>query len=126
MALIGLLVAIAIPSLSSFKPNVSAAATEQLLGAVGRARQLAISEHTTVYMVFVPPEFRSDSAYTPSVWQNEERAKANALMDKQLVSYNFVSLRSLGDQPAADCAVSLCLENAAGRDLHPAAEIPSL
>jgi len=33
------------------------AATRQMLDDVGRARQLAISQHTTVYMVFVPENF---------------------------------------------------------------------
>jgi len=100
IAIIGILAAIAVPTLNSFKPNVMAAATQQLLGDIARARQFALSERTTVYMVFVPTNFFNPtgpySRLPPS-----EQVKADKLLDKQMVGYNFVSLRSLGDQPGA-------------------------
>ena len=66
-----------------------ATATRQMLDAVGRARSLAISQRTTVYMVFVPA--LSDA---------QKSAPANlVLVDKQQDGYAFVTLRSLGDQP---------------------------
>lgn len=64
-----------------------------------RARQLAIAHHTTVYMVFLPAGYWTDPAYNPATWNDEDRAAAQGLLDKQLTAYNFVSLRSLGDQP---------------------------
>ena len=39
------------------KSNAALSASRQMLDAVGRARQLAIANHTTVYMVFVPANF---------------------------------------------------------------------
>jgi prepilin-type N-terminal cleavage/methylation domain-containing protein len=97
IAIIGILAAITLPNLQTFKPNVMAAATSQLLADVGRARQLAISHRTTVYMVFVPGNFWADPA--SSAWRPADWERATNLFDKQLVGYNFVSLRSLGDQP---------------------------
>jgi prepilin-type N-terminal cleavage/methylation domain-containing protein len=105
IAIIGILAAIIGPSLGNFKPNVMAAATQQLLADIGRARQLAISQHTTVYMVFLPPGYMQDAAcqglrdMAPS-----EYAKALNLLDKQMTGYNFVSLRSVGDQPGRHTA----------------------
>jgi len=99
IAIIGILAAIAVPTMNAFKPNVTAAATQQLLADIGRARQLAISERTTVYMVFVPTNFWNDPSY--AALPAPEQAKADRLLDKQYIGYNFVSLRSLGDQPGA-------------------------
>jgi prepilin-type N-terminal cleavage/methylation domain-containing protein len=96
ISIIGLLAAIAVPVVHNFKPNVVAGASRQLLDDVARARKLAISQRTTVYMVFVPANFWKDPAFqTDTV----NLPKAQKLYDKQLVAYNFVSLRRLGDQP---------------------------
>jgi prepilin-type N-terminal cleavage/methylation domain-containing protein len=96
IAIIGILAAIIVPNLGGFKPNVTAAATRQLLDDVARARQLAIANHTTVYMVFVPTNFWTDPAYpvTNALFDPGQR-----LFDKQLTSYTFISTRSIGDQP---------------------------
>ena len=94
----GVLAAIALPSLRSLKPNAAAAATRQILDAVTRARQLALSQRTTVYMVFVPPSFFSDPNYDKN-WTAADRDAANSLLDRQMVGYNYVALRSVGDQP---------------------------
>src|SRR5207248_2162048 len=98
IAIIGILAAVALPTLSTFKPNIMGVASRQLVDAVGRARQLAISQHTTVYMVFLPTNYWTDAAF-PSL--PAEQAKANQLLDKQLIGYNFVSLRGAGDQPGS-------------------------
>ncbi len=39
------------------KANVQTSASRQLLDSVNRARQLAINDHTTVYMVFLSTNF---------------------------------------------------------------------
>src|ERR1022692_3794453 len=57
IAIMGILAAIALPSLRSLKPNAKVAGTRQLLDAVIRARQLALSQRTTGYMAFLPPNF---------------------------------------------------------------------
>ncbi len=92
IAILGILAALAVPALKNIgKSDLRASAARQLLDDVGRARQLAISQHTTVYMVFVPaiwnlaPGFRTPAA-------------AN-LLDKQYTGYNFLTMRSVGDQP---------------------------
>jgi len=99
IAIIGLMAALIGPNLANFKPNVVAAATQQLLTDVGRARQLAIGQRTTVYMVFVPPGFWKDSSFPGPSSGSLEYTNAYKLLDKQLTGYNFVSLRSAGDQP---------------------------
>ena len=97
ISIIGILAAIALPSLHAFRPNIMGVASRQLVDAVTRARQLAISQHTTMYLVFMPSNYWADPAYPslPAV----EQAKADRLLDKQLIGYNFVSLRNIGDQP---------------------------
>src|SRR5882724_11569263 len=101
ISIIGILAAIALPTLHAFRPNIMGVASRQLVGAVDRARQLAMSQHTTVYMVFLPPTYW-DSRY----WSNGYPAAADPmfsaaqrLYDKQTVGYTFVSLRGVGDQP---------------------------
>jgi prepilin-type N-terminal cleavage/methylation domain-containing protein len=101
ISIIGILAAIIAPTLTSFrKGDAMAAATSQLLGGVARARQLAISQRTDVYMVFLPTNFWMSmtdpnwAALTPS-----ERMAVTNLADKQLTGYTFMSFRSVGDQP---------------------------
>jgi prepilin-type N-terminal cleavage/methylation domain-containing protein len=98
IAIIAVIAAIAVPTLDKFKPNYSATATRQLLDDIGRARQLAIGQRTTVYMVFVPAGFWADPAFNPA-WSYANPSRSTNLFDKQLVAYNYVTLRSLGDQP---------------------------
>jgi prepilin-type N-terminal cleavage/methylation domain-containing protein len=98
IAIIGLLAGLSAPVLHNFRPNYTASVTQQLLTDLARARQLAISQHTTVYMVFVPTNFWNDPAYGVG-WNQADLIQASNLFEKQLVGYNLVSLRSMGDQP---------------------------
>jgi len=97
IAIIGIIAAIAMPVMNNFKPNYTANATRTLLDELARARQLAISQRTTVFMVFVPTNFFNVPEY--GVLPQSEKNKAAKLLDKQLIGYAFVSLRSMGDQP---------------------------
>jgi prepilin-type N-terminal cleavage/methylation domain-containing protein len=108
ISIVGILVAVVVPSLGKFKPNATAGAEQVMLAELGRARQLAISQRTTVYMVFVPTNFwltnaplnpNSQAYQYLSSSQPTEIPKANRLLDKQLIGYTFVALKSLGDQP---------------------------
>jgi prepilin-type N-terminal cleavage/methylation domain-containing protein len=113
LGIVGILAAIALPNLNSFKPNIGASAGRQLLADINHARQLALSQHTTVYMVFVPPNLTTDplNFLTPSspassaIWNQlavvtpGEAPKATNVLQMQLTGYNYVELRSLGDQP---------------------------
>jgi len=111
ISIMGLIAALAVPALKNLgKSNVQAGAARQMLDAVGRARQLAVSGHTTVYMIFVPTNFWCGTAnsMTPAPsngnqwWKGLTTAQqlvASNLCDRQLTGYTFVSLRSVGDQP---------------------------
>jgi prepilin-type N-terminal cleavage/methylation domain-containing protein len=91
IAILGVLAALVVPALKNFgNADSMTSATRQMLDDIGRARQLAISQHTTVYMVFVPTNF----------WGTLPASTALInLCDKQLTGYTFVSLRTVGDQP---------------------------
>jgi prepilin-type N-terminal cleavage/methylation domain-containing protein len=106
ISIMGLLAALAVPALKNLgKSNIQTSASRQLLDDVGRARQLAISQHTTVYMVFVPTNFFSPAFITglnniaaPDVRLTALTTMSNVL-DKQLSGYSFLSLGKVGDQP---------------------------
>ncbi len=106
IAIIGILAAIAMPSLKNFRAqDALAASTRQLLDDVARARQYAISQRTTVYMVFCPSNYWSNPTFqglaNPGYGNlpATEKIKAARLLDKQLTGYTFVSLRGVGEQP---------------------------
>ncbi|HEV2695604.1 MAG TPA: prepilin-type N-terminal cleavage/methylation domain-containing protein, partial [Verrucomicrobiae bacterium] len=62
ISIIGLLAALTVPALKNLgKSNVAVSAGRQLLDDAGRARQLAITHRTTVYMAYVPTNFFSAS-----------------------------------------------------------------
>ena len=106
IAIIGILAAIAMPTLKNFRAgDALAASTRQLLDDVARARQHAMSQRTTVYMIFCPQQFWTDPNYDSWFVTLSPGEKANLygqyskLYDKQLLGYTFVTLRSVGDQP---------------------------
>src|SRR6266581_3389639 len=68
IAIIGILAAIAMPTIGMFKPNPLAAASRQLLDDLSFARHKALADHTTVYVVFMPAEANLDQV--PSQWNN--------------------------------------------------------
>ena len=108
IAILGLLAGLAVPALKNLgKSNVTVSAARQLLDDVGRARQLAISQRTTVYMVFVPTNFWANPLGgnflngTPW-WQNltvAQRTAVTNLAGMQLSGYNFIAYGAVGDQP---------------------------
>ena len=107
IAILGILAALAVPALKNMgKSNIQISASRQMLDDLGRARQLAISQHTTVYMVFVPENFWLSGG--SMAWWNSlaptEKAAGTNLLDKQFTGYTFVSLRSVGDQPGRGVA----------------------
>jgi type II secretory pathway pseudopilin PulG len=93
ISILGILAALTVPALKNLgKSNSAVSASRQLLDSVGRARQLAIANHTTVYMVFVPTNF----------WGGFMAAQQTAtinLCDKQLSGYTFIADGAVGDQP---------------------------
>jgi len=91
ISILGLLAALSVPAIKNIGAgNTTAGSARQLLDDVGRARQLAISQRVTVYMVFVPTNF----------WGGLPASAAlTNLVDKQLTGYNFISYGKVGDQP---------------------------
>ena len=102
IAILGIIAALAVPALKNLgKGNVLASASRQLLDDIGRARQLAISDHTTVYMVFLNTNFwvNANQNWTTTLLTPAELTVVSNLMDKQLTGYNFIAYGALGDQP---------------------------
>ena len=94
IAIIGILGAITLPSLKNFRAHDAlAASTRQLLDDVARARQYAISQRTTVYMVFCPSNFWSNVAwpnatpYGAILADTVEANKLEKLFGKQLTTF---------------------------------------
>ena len=113
ISILGILAALTVPALKNLgKSNTQVSATRQLLDDVGRARQLAISQHTTVYMVFVPQCYWNTPALPTgtlnATWWNSLAPSTlpllTNLLEKQFTGYNFLTLRSVGDQPGQGTA----------------------
>jgi hypothetical protein len=96
-----------VPALKNIgKSNVQVSAARQMLDDVGRARQLAMSQRTTVYMVFVPTNFWNTAFGSGSFNNNwfisltpSAQAAATNLCDYQLTGYTFMANGGVGDQP---------------------------
>lgn len=113
IAIIGVLAALLAPVLKNFsKPDASVSATRQMLDDVARARALAISQRSTVYMFFVPTNFWNDPFKITGVngWTALQQGTspyittsmtATQAYGAQWNGYRIVSLRNVGDQPGA-------------------------
>ena len=112
IAIIGILAALLAPGLKGLmKPDVTVSATRQMLDDVARARALAISQRSTVYMVFIPTNFWSTWGGIPQAiidnstpWSKVPPAITNSAITQQaygaqLNGYFLISLRNVGDQP---------------------------
>ncbi len=105
ISILGILAALTVPALKNFgKSDVNISASRQLLDGVARARQLAISQRTTVYMVFVPTNFWETSpGVLNTAWLNNlnpaQKTAATNLFGEQLSGYNFAAYGAMGDQP---------------------------
>ncbi len=101
IAILGIIAGIAVPGLKNIgKSNAQISAARQMLDAVGRARQLAMAQRTTVYMVFVPANYWT--LPDPTWWNSltpVERTGVTNLVDRQLSGYAFLSYGRVGDQP---------------------------
>ncbi len=96
LAIIGLLAALSLPAMKGIgQSNVLASATRQVLDDLSLARQLAIKDRTTVYVVFVPTN--SFSLALPT--DQRQLAVATNLTDAGFTTYAIFSERTAGDQP---------------------------
>jgi prepilin-type N-terminal cleavage/methylation domain-containing protein len=105
IAILGILAGLAVPALKNLgKSNAQVGAARQLLDDVGRARQLAMANRTTVYMVFVPTNFweitpgNFNNNWFNSLTPSAKNAATN-LCDYQLTGYTFMADGAVGDQP---------------------------
>jgi prepilin-type N-terminal cleavage/methylation domain-containing protein len=96
IVIMGLLAAIGLPAIRGMnKSNGLTAADRQLLDDINYARQRAMADHTSVYMVFVPPSVVTWTVPTaPALSQ-----QMNNLYGGQYTTYALLSLRSVGEQP---------------------------
>ncbi|HEY1790833.1 MAG TPA: type II secretion system protein [Verrucomicrobiae bacterium] len=112
IAIIGIIASLSVPVIKNFgQANVTVSASRQMLDDIGRARQLAMSDRTTVYMVFVPTNFWAmpgSPLTVNSAWYNPgssspltpvQMAVVSNLFEKQLTGYTFIAYGALGDQP---------------------------
>jgi prepilin-type N-terminal cleavage/methylation domain-containing protein len=104
IAILGLIAGLAVPALKNMgQSDKTVSAARQLLDDIGRARQMAISQRTTVYMVFVPTNFWLPPQTTSSTWTNSltpaQLTAAVNLCDNQLAGYIFMGRGTVGDQP---------------------------
>lgn len=95
IVIIGLLATIGLPAIRGMtKSNAVVAADRQMLDDIAYARRLAIANHTTVYMLFVPPWITSVTVNDPNLLP-----MMTNLYQGQYTSYALFSFRSVGDQP---------------------------
>jgi len=100
IGIIALISAIALPVLRSFKPDPLRTASNQLLNDLAYARHRALADHTTVYVVFMPPVDLLDPVTLTLLTENEKQKMLNS----QFNSYRLYEKRTAGDQPGAATA----------------------
>ena len=99
ISIIGIIAALSVPVLKNFgKADVTVTASRQLLTDIGYARQLAIGQRTTVYMIFLQTNFWNSGWVTTLNNAGLQNTFTN-LLDKQLTGYTYLAYGALGDQP---------------------------
>jgi prepilin-type N-terminal cleavage/methylation domain-containing protein len=99
IGIIGFIAALALPHVGGIgQANSMTTATRQLLDDVALARQRAMVNRSTVYMVFLPPMFWTNQAYVNSI-NGIYGPQVSNLVTHQYSAYALVSTGSVGDQP---------------------------
>lgn len=97
IGIVGVLASIALPSLKGLgKSNLNASATRQLLDDLAFARLKAISERTTVYVVFVPPDIGRMQRDATDVYEKRDLGR---MLGGPYTTYALMAARTVGDQP---------------------------
>lgn len=104
VGLMGLLAALALPSMKLGKGSQMSAATRQLLDDLALARLRAINNRSMVYVVFFPgvQSFPLITPFFNAAYMNNFFATnqaANHLLGSQKAAYAIYAKRTLGDQP---------------------------
>ena len=96
LAIMGLIAAVGLPAIRGMnKSNAMIAANRQLQDDFSYARQRAIADHTSVYVVFVPPGVIS--AATPADVAGQ--TQFTDLLAGRYTTYALISMRLVGEQP---------------------------
>jgi prepilin-type N-terminal cleavage/methylation domain-containing protein len=99
IGIIGLMAAVALPHLGGFtQGNTITGATRQMLDDVGLARQRAIANRSEVCMVFLPPNFWTNT-YINGQNAYYSNSQVGNLVGHQYTAYALISTRTVGDQP---------------------------
>ena len=116
-----IIAALAVPALKNFgHADAMTAADQQMLNDVARARQLAISQRTTVYMIFVPTNFWNYNMTAGATGPARHDQSVRQATDR----LHVCRLRR-GGRPAGTAPVALprAVAVAARRHVHRPAEI---
>ena len=99
VVIIGIIAEIGLPSLKGIgQSNFANSAYQQVVDDLSLARQRAIKDRTTVYMVFVPPQISQAGTFFGRLNAKQRMVYTN-LLSGQFTSYALLSTRSVGDQP---------------------------
>jgi type II secretory pathway pseudopilin PulG len=105
IGIMGILAAVTVPALRGLtQANTLVAAHRQVMDDLALARQLAVSQRRTVYMVFVPPWMRGhfDTVRRESDYlQPRDLSIMSNLVPAQYTGYALMTRRGVGDQPGA-------------------------
>ncbi|HOW66284.1 MAG TPA: prepilin-type N-terminal cleavage/methylation domain-containing protein [Candidatus Paceibacterota bacterium] len=100
VVIIGVIASLGLPALKGIRKSQDMkVATRQLMDDFGFARQKAISERTTVYVVFVPPTIVNPTLFAQLRPDRKAMQIYTNLARGQYFSYALYSDRSVGDQP---------------------------
>ena len=99
LSIIGVLAAAGLPAIRGMnKSNAMLASNRQFQDDLSYARQRAISDHTSVFIVFVPPTI---IGYAPPANSPDQAllTQYTNLLGGQYTSYALISMRLVGEQP---------------------------
>jgi prepilin-type N-terminal cleavage/methylation domain-containing protein len=110
LAIIGLIAALSLPALKGLgKSNTLSATSRQILDDLSHARQLALKNRTTVYMVFINGDIWTH--YNNSISKGPVNSSAASAVIKKAFNnaaagpystYALLTRRRVGDQPGTD------------------------
>ena len=107
IVIVGVLAALGVPAIKGLtQTNKSAVATRQLADDLKLARSKAISERTTVYVVFIPTNFTGLALSAPATPTGDDVALLarndrliSKLLNQKYTGYALFAERRVGDQP---------------------------
>jgi prepilin-type N-terminal cleavage/methylation domain-containing protein len=104
LAVMGMLAAITLPALKNMRrTNVMVSAGRQLVDDFALARIRAISERTTVHVVFVPPDIMDPAKWPAAAGAGQAITRDQNLQKRlksaQYTTYALFAERTVGDQP---------------------------